>query len=948
VAQSATQVIVATDVVDSTQLAGAVADASVLWARHDRAARELVRVHGGREIGRTDGIVALFDAIGPALRFAAAYHEALGRMDRPLCARVGVAAGPVALRENARDDVALGAVPFEVDGPVLPIAMRLQSLCRGGQTLISSVALTGPAQRGLHAHGFWRLKGVPEPIEVFESLRPGQAPQRPVDAEKAHQVERVDGDWQAVDVGRQRLPRMHGSFVGRDALLREIGARLDAGETPVTLLGTGGVGKTRLALQFARFGPTYFEGGVWFCDLAAATDEDGVLQAAAQGLAVPLAGTDPVATLGHALAGRGRCLVIVDNAERAVAGLATVLARWRQAAPSAALLVTSRIALGVPGESMIEVGPLLPWEACLLYEQRMQQASVCLDEAETTRIPALVDALDRLPLALELSAVRTTSMTPTLQIEHMRERRRWLRATAAPAGRHGTLTEVFEASWQLLSTDEKSALAQCTVFEGGFTLEAAGRIVQTTAPWVGDVLAALMAKSLLQRRDGGRLGLLQTVRDEARARDDAQPAREQAIARHSRTFASLDEGHLWSAGFADLDNLIAACEQATQRGEAEVAAAALGLCAELLLVRGPVRRLQTLAESFLALRGLAPAWRAEGLRVLGNALYALGRREDAVERYRQGLQLAESGSDRGLRIRLACALSTPWSRSGRTAEAEALLRQRDPDDAALGDPVRSCALANAKGAVAMAAQRLPEAVAHFERALQQAMTASHRRWEGGIRGNLGGALYLSGRQHEARHHFETALAIALNIGDLAWAANAQCNLGLLLLEAHDRETSRRLLGDALCRAREIGQVLLEATAGCNLGLLQIDDGQPGQAVGLLQDAAACAMRMADHGLAAQCEQALSRALQALAEWPAAAAAAERAIALAGQANDATECARGWLRRAEVAAASGSDPDGLARACAEAHTAIAALPAAQGAALQPQLEAVGRAAISSRC
>ncbi|MCB2006331.1 MAG: tetratricopeptide repeat protein, partial [Rhodoferax sp.] len=784
---SAWQFIVATDIVDSTRVASEVADASALWAEHDRAARDLVRAHGGREIGRTDGIVVLFEGAAQARTFAAEYHDALSRLSTPLLARVAIAGGTVVVRENRAEDIALGAVPFEVDGPVLPIAMRVQAMCGGGQTLASvNLKADGSGQR-LHSHGLWRLKGEPAPIEVFEFLGTGTHPRRPRDVEKAFQVERIDGEWQPVSVGHSRLPRMEGRFVGREDQIRDIGDRIEAGEHLITLLGTGGVGKTRLALQFARCGPVYFEGGAWFCDLSAAADEDGVLQAVSQGLGVPLAGADPAGLLGHAMAGRGRCVVILDNAESAVQAVSALAAQWRVAAPQATLLLTSRTLIGVAGESAVEVEPLTPTEAGLLFEHRAQGAGVTLGDADKGSVPLLVDALDRLPLALELSAARTPSMSPAQQVAHMRERRRWMTAAGNVQRRHGTLAQVFEASWLLLSSNERSVLAQCTVFEGGFSLEDAIAVVHTDGDWVGAVLGSLVSKSLLRRQGNGRLGLLQTVRDEAEAREEVTPDRTRATARHGRHFASLDERVLWTAGFCDLDNLIAAFEHALARSDHDTATKALSLCAEVLLVRGPVRRLRSLALQALAVGDLPASMEAEVSRVLGNALYALGQREESVQRYRTGLQLCASSDARGLRIRLACALSTPLARSGQTSEAMALLQRRDEDDALLDDPVRGCALANAKGAVTMAAQSMPEAIGHFERALLLATAAGHRRWEGGVRGNLGGALYLSGRRAEARHHYEAALSIASGIGDRAWAANAQCNLGLMLLEDGRRD-----------------------------------------------------------------------------------------------------------------------------------------------------------------
>jgi predicted ATPase len=937
------RVIVATDVVDSTRLSHTAPDACNVWADHDRVARDLIRQHGGHEIGRTDGIVALFDLATEALDFARSYHDALAALPIPLSARIGAHGGPVTLRENRPEDIRLGAVALDVDGPVLPLSMRLQALAQGGQTLVSR-ALLGQGRPTVDqvAHGFWQIKGFDDPVEVFEMVRPGRSALRPRDVEKAFQVERHDDAWLAVKVASARLPGLPGSFIGRQPLITEIGLRFDAGATLVTLLGAGGVGKTRLSIRFAQRGSIYFEGGVWCCDLASATDADGVLLAIARGLDIPLISTHVVQTLGHAIAGRGRCLLILDNAESAAPAVAALLPALQQVAGEACILVTSRVALGLQGESIIGVEPMEAGEAGALFERRARDAGAALSDEDRSALPLLVDALDRLPLALELAAARCAAMPPSLQLARLRARRQWLAApaTADIARRHSTMSVVFDASWSLLSRAEQSALAQCTVFEGGFGLDAAEAVVVVEGLWVGDLLAALISKSLLLRTDGSRMGLLRTVHDEALEKDETQSLRQAALVRHGRYFASLDERDVLNRDFADLDNLLAACERATRGPEARAAVDSLTLCADVLLVRGPVRRLVLLAEAVHALPGLSEGDRAETLRVLGNAMYPLGRRDEALQAYRRGLVLAASAGDRRRRIRLACALATLLATAGSAAAADELLQSVQGDVDRLGDPIRACALANAAGTVDMAARRLDHAIGNFEQALSLAQLAQHRRWEGGVRGNLGGTLYLSGRKREAQHHFETALSIAQDIGDRAWAANAQCNLGLLLLENGHHQAAEAMLSEALQSARDIGQGLLEAAAACNLGLLLIERGRAQDAIAPLHDAAALATRMADHSLAAQCERALAQALEAAGDPGAAGRALVRATGHALHADDAAEAARCWVQRAKLALHV-NDTAAASRALAEARSACRHPAAQQDAALLAEIETLSR-------
>lgn len=188
--------LLVTDLVDSTRLVEQLGDerAAELSARHDRLARALLERFEGREIDKTDGFLMLFERPIHAVGYALAYHEALGKLGREervaLAARAGIHVGEVFLRENPPAEIAQGAKPVEVEGLAKPLAARLMSLARGGQTLLSRGAFdlarraaagwTGAAEnlRWL-AHGTYAFKGLDEPVEVFEVGVDGWAPLAP-------------------------------------------------------------------------------------------------------------------------------------------------------------------------------------------------------------------------------------------------------------------------------------------------------------------------------------------------------------------------------------------------------------------------------------------------------------------------------------------------------------------------------------------------------------------------------------------------------------------------------------------------------------------------------------------------------------------------------------------------------------------------------------------------
>ena len=317
----------------------------------------------------------LFDQAANAVRFALAYHEQLAGL--ALSARVGIHAGPVTLRENAPHDIAQGAKQIEVEGLAKPLAARIMALARGGQTLMSAaarVALGDAANESaeIARHGHYRLKGIEEPVEIFElGVRDSSQFSPPTDVDKAYRVIRAGDFWRPVREVRHNLPAERDVFVGRIAELRALSARLDTGARLVTVLGPGGTGKTRFVLRFGRTWLGDWPGGVYFCDLSEARTRDGILFAVSSALGAPFGKDDPVVQLGHAIAGRGRSLVILDNFEQVVQDAPATLGLWLDRAPEAAFVVTSRERLQLPGEEIFPIEPLpLEMDAIELFATR--------------------------------------------------------------------------------------------------------------------------------------------------------------------------------------------------------------------------------------------------------------------------------------------------------------------------------------------------------------------------------------------------------------------------------------------------------------------------------------------------------------------------------------------------------------------------------------------------
>jgi predicted ATPase/class 3 adenylate cyclase/tetratricopeptide (TPR) repeat protein len=838
-----------TDLVDSAALAERLGDAAMarLSRQHDRMARDLLHQWRGREIDKTDGFLLLFDAAADALGYVLAYHRALAELERPLRgsegqplqlrARAGMHVGRVTMRANPAEDVARGAKPFEADGVSKPLAARVMSTALGGQTLITAAArdALGEVPYRVLSHGFWRVAGLPAPLELFEIGAPGAPFTPPPDAAKVYRVVRQDELWMPAREVRHSLPAERDAFVGRHGALNEIARKFDEGARLVSLLGIGGCGKTRIATRFGRVWLGDFPGGAWFCDLAAARTLEGLIYAVAQGLDVPLGGEDPVAQLGRALAGRGPCLVIVDNFEQVARHAEATLGRWLERAADARFLVTTREVLGIAGEEVMALAPLQPADAETLFLRRAAAAKrdFAPSAEDVQAIPRLMLLLDGLPLAIELAAARVRMLTPAALLARMSERFKVLTSAGGRHDRQATLRAAFDWSWDLLRPAEKAALAQLSVFEGGFSLEAAEAIIDlegiAEAPWSVDVVNSLVDKSFVRPLDNGRFDLLGTVQayaaehlhSEGRYPGSGPAALQSAWRRHGAWFAALGPQRAIEARCADLDNLSVACRRAVLAAAAATAAGALDGAWAALSLRGPFRVGVELSEMVCAMKEAPAGDLAQGHRVLGAAWHALGQRGPALAACERALPLAQAAGDQVCESAVTSLLAGLLGRAGRFDEALALHERALDLARRASSPAQECAALNLMGMLRFEQSQMEAAEQHWSTALHQARRIGERRLQGSLLGNLGVLQANRGQMVAAMDSYREALAVTRELGDRQREGNALCNLGMLHQLQGQPQEALRALEPALLVARELGHVRLEHTALCNLGLVHL-------------------------------------------------------------------------------------------------------------------------------
>jgi predicted ATPase len=369
---------------------------------------------------------------------------------------------------------------------------------------------------------------------------------------------------------RHNLPIQLTSFVGREQEIAGVKQMLSTSRL-VTLTGTGGCGKTRLALKVAedcaQFCVAEYPDGVWLVELAPVSDPALVPQTVAALLGVR---EEPGRALAKTLADYLRpksLLLILDNCEHLIEACAQLAETFLRACPNVKVLATSREAFGIPGETSFRVPSLVsphphrpsPGEDVMSYAH-YEAVRLFLDRATSVRPDFQVTAanalalaqichrLDGLPLAIELAAARVSAMTVDQIAARLDDRFRLLTGgsrTALP--RQQTLKALIDWSWDLLSEVERTLLRRLSVFVGGWTLEAAENVTTgdgLTAPEVLDALAQLVNKSLVVMEDQGgsaRYHLLETIREYARDRLIQAGEAEAVRRRHLDFFLRLAE-----------------------------------------------------------------------------------------------------------------------------------------------------------------------------------------------------------------------------------------------------------------------------------------------------------------------------------------------------------------------------------------------------------------------
>src|SRR6201988_2349983 len=533
-------------------------------AAHDEVLHSAIKSHDGFLFKHTgDGVCAAFSSPRSAVDAAI---DAQRELQLPV--RMGLATGEAELRDG------------DYFGTVLNIAARVMAAGHGGQILLAESTASLLSGVDLIDLGPRRLRDLPTPVQVFQVRAEGLRTEFPA--------------LRALDTSQGNLRAATTSLIGRESEVAEVQAAVKAHRL-VTLTGVGGVGKTRLALEVAARLVDEYPDGVWVFELAAVADPAAVPDAVASVLGITQQPGKTVSeSVAAALEGRVRLLVF-DNCEHVVDSVADLVEAILAASATVTILATSREGLGVSEEQLWRVSSLdvssgTESAAVNLFVDRAQSVVSEFSLAQPGEADAVVEIcrrLDGIPLAIELAASRMASMTASEVRDRLDQRLRLLVGSRRALERHQTLRHAVAWSYDHLDDAEKSLLARCSVFAGGFDLPAACAVADCGDDLATlDLLDALVRKSLVVAdRSSGRtrFSMLETIRQFAEEQLVARGEASEIRAAHSRYFAGREadilalwdsprqrEAYDWFT--IELANLRTAFRWATDRGDLDAAA----------------------------------------------------------------------------------------------------------------------------------------------------------------------------------------------------------------------------------------------------------------------------------------------------------------------------------------------------------------------------------------
>ena len=642
--------------------------------------------------------------------------------------------------------------------------------------------------------------------------------------------------------GLGNLPRPQTGFIGRESEIVE-GRRCLATGRLLTLTGSGGCGKTRLAIELADATRAEYPDGVWMVELAPVSDPTLVPQTVAAGLAIrEQPGRPIVETLSETLASR-KLLIVLDNCEHLLEPAARTAETLVRSCPGLRILATSRESLRIPGEISRRVPSLsvpdserhgeeiMKYEAIRLFAER---AAVVVPTFEVTPRNAIAVAqicrrLDGIPLAIELAAARVRLLTPEQIATRLDDSFRLL--TAGPRGalaRHQTLRAMIDWSYNLLTDAERLLLQRLSVFAGGWSVEAAEAVCvddpnqrgQGVAIHQGDVLdlmTELVEKSLVLVEDQAskmRCRFLETVRQYASDKLEESGEAEVIRDRHGDYFLSVatfreprpDLAETLKSLEREHDNFRAVLDRSAHAGPRAVQGLRMaGALGKFWCVRGYMSEGRTRLKQLLERAPDAPAdVRVRALVAMGELAWLEARFDESAASYEKGLELSRETGDKLRVADCLCGLGNVARHTrdfvrAREALEESLTIQRE-----IGSPWAVAGILNNLGAVASNERQIERAISLYKEGLEISREIGDRWGIASRLGNLAEVTMYHGEVEEAAAMHRESLGIWLELGDPRSIAEGLEMYVETLCAQGRMELAARLLGAVEALRKSIG------------------------------------------------------------------------------------------------------------------------------------------------
>ena len=647
-------------------------------------------------------------------------------------------------------------------------------------------------------------------------------------------------DAEAAALVPNNLPVSLTSFVGRKGEMEEV-ARLLGSARLVTLLGSGGCGKTRLAIQVARNLLESLPDGAWVVELAALSDPSLVPQSVAIALGLREESGRPLVEMVAEHLSSRTLLLVLDNCEHLTAACASLVQTLLAAAPGIRILATSRQGLGVAGETLWRIPSLsVPdpggaplsrqavsrYEAVRLFLERAAavQPSFALTDQNAWTVAQICGRLDGIPLAIELAAARVKVLPAAQILGRLEDRFRLLTSgSSAALERQQTLRAAVDWSYDLLTGKEQQLFQRISVFAGGLSLEGAEFVCSGNGiaeEEILDLLAHLVDKSLLIPEEGcegtARYRLLETLRAYGRERLERAGHAGEYVGRHGafyRAAADRAEPGLLGPEQAswlnrieeEHENFRLAIESAHDRGDI---ATELSIGASLWRfwwTRGFWQEgNRRLTKAIEASGGTGDPARAKALH--GGAVLArsLGDYAAAHDRIEACISMARDQGDReGLALSLKELGNLAYVRgdhaAAKSAYEESLLHCR-----AIDDRRGIAAVLHNLGSVALGQEDYARTRQLYEESLLLERELGDRTGEAITLNGLGSAARAQGDDAAALAYHEEGLSLQRELGERSGIAYSLGELGLLAANAREFQQGRAFLSESLGILREMG------------------------------------------------------------------------------------------------------------------------------------------------